>query len=146
MRQRVKFRVVSILIHGYRWLIRLYPAEFRDEFGEEMLAVFSEALSEVRVKGFRLVVVRFLRELKDYPSSLWREQRQMRRNRKEGAGPQPFFPAYGVAESIQLTRPSGLEVAVAILPFALMGLLFTYKALDYASGQQSISFYWGLSL
>jgi hypothetical protein len=111
-----------------------------------MLAVFSEAVSEARVKSFRLLVVRFLRELSDYPSSLWREQRRILRTQKEVAGPQPLIPAIDVAEPVQLTRPSGLETAAAILPFALMGLLFTYRALDYSSSRLSLSFYWDLSL
>jgi hypothetical protein len=57
-----------------------------------------------------------------------------------------LIPVDDAAEPVQLTRPSGLETVAAILPFVIMGLLFTYKALDYASGQRSISFYWGLSL
>ncbi|MCP4420028.1 MAG: hypothetical protein GY805_25755, partial [Chloroflexi bacterium] len=35
----MKKTAVSLLIHLYSWLLRLYPAGFRAEFGEEMTAV-----------------------------------------------------------------------------------------------------------
>jgi hypothetical protein len=142
----VKPGFISVLIHVYHRLLSLYPAEFRDELGEEMTAVFSEAIAEARMQSRRLVAIRFLRELRDYPSSLWRAQKLSRRNQKEVAGPQPLIPADGIAEPVQFTRPSGLETAAAILPFVLMGLLYTFQALDYPSGRSMRSFYWDLSL
>lgn len=68
----MKFRGVSILIQGYRWLIRLYPAAFRDEFDEEMINVFAAAVKGARRQGFRSTAAVWLRELRDLPLSLVR--------------------------------------------------------------------------
>ena len=35
----------------YRLLLRLYPASFREAYGEEMLGVFQEALDEAKTQG-----------------------------------------------------------------------------------------------
>ena len=39
----------------YRTLLRLYPREYRRQFGDEMLAVFTRAAAERRVEGQNLV-------------------------------------------------------------------------------------------
>lgn len=57
----------------YRLLLRLYPRRFRAEFGEEMTAVFSEAIAEA-AQTTRLNLLLFCwRELRDYPFSLLRQ-------------------------------------------------------------------------
>lgn len=40
----------------YRWLLRLYPREFRDEYGEEMSLVFRDRTSEGSVRLWRQVL------------------------------------------------------------------------------------------
>lgn len=35
----------------YRLILRLYPASFREAYGEEMLGVFQEALDEAKTPG-----------------------------------------------------------------------------------------------
>jgi hypothetical protein len=35
------------MLAAFRWLLRLYPVSYRDEFGEEMTSVFREARSEL---------------------------------------------------------------------------------------------------
>jgi hypothetical protein len=113
-----------------------------DEFGQEMEDVFAEAIREARAESFRLVAVLFLRELRDYPLSLWREQRRRRRKQK----------AAGMARTLDLSDDvdgpgrwppaTGFETAATILPFALFGLLYTLKAWDYANGYRHIPFHW----
>jgi hypothetical protein len=68
----VKFRVVPILIHGYRWLIRLYPVKFRDEFEDEMTNDFAAAVRGARRQGIRSTAAVWFRELRDLPLSLAR--------------------------------------------------------------------------
>ena len=46
----MKQTTVSILIHLYAWLLRLYPSGFRDEFGDEMTAVFNDVLADYITK------------------------------------------------------------------------------------------------
>ena len=41
----------------YRVLVRLYPAAYRGEYGEEMLAVLCEVLAESREKGLQAQIV-----------------------------------------------------------------------------------------
>jgi hypothetical protein len=62
--------LIRIVVHGYTLLLRLYPRRFRQEFADEMQAVFTEAMTEAAARG-RLGVF-FLRELRDAPQSIAR--------------------------------------------------------------------------
>jgi hypothetical protein len=65
--------VLNFLTSVYRLLLRLYPADFREKFGEEMAAVFAWAVAEItQTKPHRLIVF-CGRELRDYPLALLRE-------------------------------------------------------------------------
>src|SRR5688572_4465230 len=44
---------------AFRWLLRLYPAEFRDAYGEDMCAFFLQRLGRARARGGRLAVPRY---------------------------------------------------------------------------------------
>jgi hypothetical protein len=68
----VKPGFISVLIHVYHRLLSLYPAEFRDEFGEEMTNVFAAAVRGARQQGFRSTAAVWLRELRNLPLSLVR--------------------------------------------------------------------------
>lgn len=46
----------------FRFLLRLYPPLFRENFGEEMLSVFAEAEAEASSKGFAEHTTFYLRE------------------------------------------------------------------------------------
>lgn len=76
--------LIRIVVHGYTLLLRLYPRRFRDEFADEMQAVFTEAMTEAAARG-RLGAF-ILRELRDAPQSIARAywyggQRSGRRGR-----------------------------------------------------------------
>jgi hypothetical protein len=60
----------------YRLLLRLYPADFRQEFGDEMAAIFSEAITEVAQRKPYDLLIFCGRELRDYLFSLLREHRR----------------------------------------------------------------------
>ncbi|MBI3243123.1 MAG: hypothetical protein HYZ49_12590 [Chloroflexi bacterium] len=62
---------MSVIVWVYALLLRLYPHRFRAEFGEEMRAVFAEAVASRT--GLASIVIVCLRELKDLPTSLLRE-------------------------------------------------------------------------
>jgi hypothetical protein len=47
----------------YRCLLRLYPADYRDEYGDEMAAVFLEAQVETRAEGLLPRGAFYLREV-----------------------------------------------------------------------------------
>ncbi len=65
---------VSLLIHFYAWLLRLYPPSFHEEFGEEMTAVFIEALSNVQQQGRLALLTWCRRELIGLFAEIVREQ------------------------------------------------------------------------
>lgn len=69
----VQTTAVSLLIHFYSWLLRLYPASFRDACREEMTAVFAQAVVEATKRGWLSVTAVILRELRDLPPNLARE-------------------------------------------------------------------------
>jgi hypothetical protein len=65
--------LVWIAIRLHAWLIWLYPASFRGEYGTELDMVFSESLVEAAARNKRTALIMILRELRDYPISLLRE-------------------------------------------------------------------------
>lgn len=57
----------------YEMMVRLYPRDFRASFGDEMIAVFADAVVETAESGSGGLLALCLRELKDWPRSLLRE-------------------------------------------------------------------------
>ncbi|MGD8793230.1 MAG: hypothetical protein PVF47_11825, partial [Anaerolineae bacterium] len=80
-------RATRLLSHGYRCLLRLYPAPFRTEFAEEMGEVFDRAIADAACRGRGALLRRSLREFGTGPAALGREWSaglQARLNRKRG--------------------------------------------------------------
>jgi hypothetical protein len=73
-----------VLLACFERLLRLYPAEFYREFGEEMRQVFHDSLDEASRGGQLPGLAILLRELVDLPANLVREYYQMWFH-KEGA-------------------------------------------------------------
>ena len=63
---------IRLLTSFYAFLLRLYPRQFREEFRDEMMVVFTSVLQEVRQRGIRSLAVIWLREMRDLPLSLAR--------------------------------------------------------------------------
>lgn len=61
------------LTSNYERLLKLYPADFHAEFGEEMTGVFASALQDVSRSGLFALGAVCLRELVDFPKNLLRE-------------------------------------------------------------------------
>jgi hypothetical protein len=64
---------IQHLTNGYERLLKLYPADFQAEFGEEMAGVFDSALQDVSHGGLFALTAVCLRELVDFPKNLLRE-------------------------------------------------------------------------
>jgi hypothetical protein len=64
---------IQHLTSGYERLLKLYPADFHAEFGEEMADVFDSALQDVSRDGLFALTAVCLRELVDFPKNLLRE-------------------------------------------------------------------------
>ena len=67
--------IEEVLLGVYAGLLRLYPAQFRREFGEEMQSVFAEALDACRLRGPGARLRLLGRELRNLPRNLLREWR-----------------------------------------------------------------------
>jgi len=70
-----------LLLKLYRVLMALYPAEFRDRFGEEMQDDFQSALIEAQSPHGAPPLQLAWRELRDWPGSVWREYLRAGRNK-----------------------------------------------------------------
>ncbi len=65
--------VAHALIRAYPAALRLYPRQYREEYGDEMEAVFVETCLDAAAASPRGVWVLGLRELRDLPANLIRE-------------------------------------------------------------------------
>ena len=128
---------MKLLLLLFTALLRLYPAEFREEFGGEMRSVFGEALQDASGWGRFAPARLFLHELKDLPSSLigrfwayvyaWAAQPW---NDQDGEGQGDLRPS------------SYLDAGLAGLPHLLFALalylpLLVSRALSLAGGSGS---------
>ncbi|MBN1873958.1 MAG: sugar transferase [Anaerolineae bacterium] len=64
-------KLISISIHIYTILLHLYPHQFLHEFEEEMVCVFTEAITEAAQLGFGALLQVCTREIWDWPKSLF---------------------------------------------------------------------------
>ena len=62
-------KIIEMILRLYAVLLRLYPRNFREEFGEEMTAVFEQAAEAAPGRGSKLNL--FLREIRDLPGTLF---------------------------------------------------------------------------
>jgi hypothetical protein len=63
------------IVRLYGGLLRLYPGEFRTEFGEEMLGVFADMVRDAAMRGGLALAGICLRELSDWPRNVLVEHR-----------------------------------------------------------------------
>lgn len=65
--------IISIAVRLYPLMVRLYPRPFREEFAEEMTAVFHQAMQAAFASGWQDVLAVLGRELRDWPLNCLRE-------------------------------------------------------------------------
>lgn len=117
------------VIRIYTLLLRLYPPEFRDEFAEEMTAVFIEALSEAQKRGRLLRLFWCGKEFFDLLTLLVREQ--WLSLRREEAVMNPILSANHAHDADAMQAETPLEILAGIFPFILFGLMFTLLGFNY---------------
>lgn len=109
----------------YRFLLFFYPAAFRNEFGAEMQQVFSQAIEERSRMGIVKTLVFCLRELKDFPGSLYHQH--WVETQKEGsqmtAVPETNQIKQHVPAASEHLPGSWRAAILAGLPHLLMGLV-----------------------
>lgn len=104
----------------YSKLIRLYPAAFREEFGEEMADSFRESVEEAGAEGILPLALVCLREIACLPVSLIREFRY-EFGRK---GNVMRVDQGSAADSVSGVVRNRWDASLGTLPFLLAGLLF----------------------
>ena len=127
-----------LAVRVYRLLLFLYPLAFRDEFGAEMQAVFSQAIEERSGKGITEPIVFCLRELKDLPGSLYKQH--WMEAQKEGSH-MNAIPENNHNNQQASTYPEHLPgswgaAVLAGLPHLLMGLLIAADKFLTLSGNK----------
>jgi len=111
--------VITSLTKLYSKLLHLYPIRFRDEFSEEMQAVFRDSMNETIKDGIFPLAMLCLRELGGLPFNILRE----------------FWHEFGGKEAVMVTnekveqelsnsvRSSHWEAFLSALPFAVFGVV-----------------------
>lgn len=125
--------VKQMIIRFYAALLRLYPRQFRAQFGDEMMTVFVQAIEDNNRTGkaFRF----FLRELRDLPLNLARAHWRSKINKefsmtiikKPGLG---FYPTWIFV--MTLSVPIAFFLNFAILRI-IMNLIGDYIYVDRVS-------------
>ena len=130
-----------IFIRFHATVLRLYPPDFRDQFGEEIQAVLLEALEEAAKLGIWAMMVITLRELYDLPRTLiglygsGNRREPMETHIDENWKTHNGKPKH--IDSTQDGRSSRPETLMGILPFLVFGSLIALG--DLAS---SYKMYW----
>lgn len=123
----VQTTAVSLLVRFYAWLLRLYPANFRDTFGEEMLAVFTQATMAAAERGWISVTAVFLRECRDLPLNLAREHWH---SFTKGENPMTainrkpewfFYPAWIILQALAIPLALALSFAIILIILEIVG-------------------------
>lgn len=113
----------------YTQSLKLYPSDFRAEFGEEMTAVFTEALSDIQQQGWPSLLIWSGREFMSLLTTLMREQ--WLSLRREEAVTNQILPVNHADDASDARVETPLEIIAGIFPFLLFGLMFTLQGLDY---------------
>ncbi|MFL7871167.1 MAG: hypothetical protein AB8I58_20225 [Anaerolineales bacterium] len=128
----------------YALLLYLYPRRYREEYGEELQAVFN-SLFEGALKVGRLEVIKLvLHEFFSLPKAVLLEHLRERRKSRM---------AKKFASRLDFRRGSWTEAFAALSPFLLFGALPTligyFHLMDYAPswmGVLSVIFFWSFGL
>ncbi len=110
-------------------LLRLYPPDFHDEFGEEMTAVFTLAFADARQRGRAAMLTWCGREFTTLLVTLMQEQ--WRSWRREDAVMNPTNSVNHTLDTDQSEHEMPLAILAGILPFVLSGLMYVLKGVNY---------------
>lgn len=122
-------RLTRWVLRLFTWLLRLYPRPFRDEFGEEMTAVFNEGFIETQQRGWPTFLIWCGREFTGLFATLMREQ--WLNWRREDAIMNQMIPVNPSHDADDAEAETPFAIIAGIFPFILFGLMFTQKGLDY---------------
>lgn len=122
-------RSVQVLVWIYSRLLRLYPRQYRAEYGEELQTVFSLVANETAQQGAFSVIRLGWRELRDLPGAAirqhWQERMESIQRRK-----QKMKTITNVLPTFE--SASWREGLVTTTPFLLLGLTSLVHYLAYS--------------
>jgi len=129
----MKRAILSLLLGGYHWVLRLYPAAFRSEFGDEMEAIFATAVTDAAEEGPGAVLSICLRETADFPANLVDAYRQI-----------PLYAGVGVMKreaswNILLLWVFLNLLAIPLAVLAAMALVLLARPLILFDGQAPLN-------
>jgi len=103
----------------YRWLLRLFPREFRRRFGEDMVEVFTDRRRLAHTRGAGAVIALWVRTVVDTAAHGYQERRSERtRSRKRGRMAAIVDDARAGIRSLA-RRPASSALAVGMLALGL---------------------------
>lgn len=121
--------VVRISIYLYSRLLRLYPPGFRHEFADEMLTVFTAALTDAQGRGRLSMAIWCSREFMGLLSTIVKEQLNALRQKEPDMSQMPTINHAN--DTSYASSESPRTVFAAILPFILIGLMSTLDGIGY---------------
>ena len=105
---------MQFLLRFHHMLLNLYPKEYREEYGEELLMVFNLVLGDAFNSGRRELAETILHELLSLPKAIIHEHLRERRKRKMTGK---------FASRFDFAPGSRNETFAALAPFLLFGAL-----------------------
>lgn len=123
-------RLPVLLSRLYKTILHTFPAEFRAEFGEEMVELFCERLAEAEKQGAWALTRLGSQEVGQWPTALlrlhlYRWQKKRRRMMHFGAGVSRAS-LFGIPLKADDGRFSALQLLLEIIPFLFTALLISF--------------------
>jgi hypothetical protein len=118
----------------YAVLVKLYPRQFRQEFENEMKAVFGDALDAARRSGLWAVLRLCSREMSELPGALLLEYKEAKREKEMELSKNNQFTT-GREDADPVSGHGWGEIFLAVLPFLLILLIDALPKLLVATGQ-----------
>ena len=150
----MKNRALTTVLWLYTVTLRAYPADFRAQFAEEMVAVFQASLAPQAQRSFRAALLVVWRECWQLPLALWRTHRAAWQRRDAGrslrrlVSQSPFHAVPPANDGRFSWRQTFLE----LIPFIVTAVslyIFIYHRPDWLPGswhRQWTGLGWGVLL
>ena len=120
---------VRLSIYLYGRMLRLYPSDFRNEFADEMLAVFITAVTDAQRQGRLSLLTRWGWEFISLPITIVKELWHSLRGEESYMNQMTTFNHTDDANDARAESP--LSILAGILPFILFGLISTLDGIVY---------------
>lgn len=149
----IALRLLPLLKHLHRTMLRTFPAEFQAEFGDEMAELFGERLAEAEEQGGWTLTMLVSQEFGQWPVALLRlhfyRWQKKRRRVTQFLAHISRTSLFGVPPMANDGRFSGQQRLLEIIPFlftAVLILLLTYWPSAQRTAPPDIALLWAGAL